>query len=720
MAWFRREAPSISTEKKKNTGETKWWKCDDCGEPMHQTQIEDALYVCPKCNFHDSISAEQYFNILCDNGKYMEFDKNMVSVDILEFKDIKTYKQRLAEARKKTGLYDACRNVTGTLDGIHVVISAMDFAFIGGSMGSVVGEKIARAIDRSAKTKYPLIIISKSGGARMMEAALSLMQMAKTSARLTKLSKAGVPYISVMTNPTTGGVTASFAMLGDFHIAEPKALIGFAGPRVIKETIRRDLPEGFQRAEFLKEHGFIDIIAHPNANAQDEKYGLQGAWIVTAFGIDWPQKTSNPDIQKKQLEKIFQDLHKKKFNAVFFQVRIRADLAYPSSIEPFHEYFTGTLGKAPVYDPVAYALTLARKYGIEFHAWFNTMILRGKHATKSSASIPTLWETHPEWIDKRALQNPNNPTAYLNPGLPEVRNYLVRLIAEFANSYNVDGIQLDDYLRYPTSDFPDENEFNKYNPLHLSLKNWRRENINTFVAELYDTLMTIKPYLRFGVTPVGVYKRQDKEPAMEAPTEVYQDSREWVKRGKCDYLAPQVYFYTGTTTPDDRLARKFNPDFEKLVIDWGKNKFKRHVFIGLGIYKPKIKAEWEKQVALSKEAHADGVIFYPYNETQSISTPFLHRKLVPPMVWKSTQKPSKLTHVSSELVNGGFRISWTKPKSDYRVNIYRKNISQINPFLQNIYESTVENLELQQNEVIELTTMDRYGNESDITEIIVK
>ncbi|NTV47188.1 MAG: acetyl-CoA carboxylase carboxyltransferase subunit beta [Chlorobiales bacterium] len=262
MSWFKRAKPSILTEKKRDVPEGLWWKCEECGATLHRKQVEDNLYTCPECDDHFRISPDKYFEIFFDNKKYEEFDTTMRSADPLEFTDTKRYVDRIEATIKKTGKMDACRNAVGYIGGHQTVISAMDFGFIGGSMGSVVGEKIARAIDKSLALKAPLIVISQSGGARMMEAALSLMQMAKTSAKLTRLHEAGVPYISFMTDPTTGGVTASFAMLGDFNISEPKALIGFAGPRVIKETIRKDLPEGFQRAEFLKEHGFIDFIIH--------------------------------------------------------------------------------------------------------------------------------------------------------------------------------------------------------------------------------------------------------------------------------------------------------------------------------------------------------------------------------------------------------------------------------------------------------------------------
>ncbi len=260
MAWFKREKPSIITDQKRDTPEGLWWKCDNCGATIHKKQLEDCLYTCPECNHHFRISPQKYFEILFDMEKFEELDANLRSADPLNFVDTKRYIDRIESTIRKTGMMDACRNAVGNIGSRQTVVSAMDFGFIGGSMGSVVGEKVARAIDKSLALHAPLIVISQSGGARMMEAALSLMQMAKTSAKLTRLHDKGIPYISLLTDPTTGGVTASFAMLGDFNLAEPNALIGFAGPRVIKETIRRELPDGFQRSEFLREHGFVDMI----------------------------------------------------------------------------------------------------------------------------------------------------------------------------------------------------------------------------------------------------------------------------------------------------------------------------------------------------------------------------------------------------------------------------------------------------------------------------
>lgn len=263
MAWFKRSKENIVTNgEKKDIPDGLWTKCNGCNEIIHKKHLEQNLYTCPKCNFHFRIGSNEYFEILLDKGTLKEFNKKMRSVDPLGFVDTKKYIDRTTSTIKKTGLYEAVRTCEGKMNKIPVVVACMDFAFIGGSMGSVVGEKVARAIDVARKKRKPLIIVSSTGGARMMEGALSLMQMAKTSARLTQLAEARIPYISVLTDPTTGGVTASYAMLGDVHIAEPSALIGFAGPRVIKQTIGKDLPNGFQKAEFLLDKGFIDIVVH--------------------------------------------------------------------------------------------------------------------------------------------------------------------------------------------------------------------------------------------------------------------------------------------------------------------------------------------------------------------------------------------------------------------------------------------------------------------------
>ena len=262
MSWFKRikEGITTSTKEKRETPEGLWYKCPSCKNIIPSQDHINNKYVCDKCGYHTRIGSEDYFEILFDNNVYTELDADLVSGDPLHFVDTKKYTDRLAETQRKSGLKDAIRSAHGTLDGEPLVIACMDFTFIGGSMGSVVGEKIARAIDFSIGHRMPFMIISKSGGARMMEAAFSLLQMAKTSAKLTQLADAQLPYISLLTDPTTGGVTASYAMLGDLNIAEPGALIGFAGPRVVKETIGKDLPKGFQTAEFVLEHGFLDFI----------------------------------------------------------------------------------------------------------------------------------------------------------------------------------------------------------------------------------------------------------------------------------------------------------------------------------------------------------------------------------------------------------------------------------------------------------------------------
>ena len=263
MAWFRRSKASIETSvQRKDAPDGMWTKCDGCGEIIHRKQLEQQMYTCVKCNYHFRIGSKEYIALLTDEGTFRELDRKMRSVDPLSFTDTKAYRDRVKDTIRKTGLNDAVRTGTGKINGIPSVVGVMDFGFIGGSMGSVVGEKVARAIGKAIKSKIPLIIVSSSGGARMMEGALSLMQLAKTSARIAQLSDAGIPYISVLTDPTTGGVTASYAMLGDIHIAEPGALIGFAGPRVIKQTIGKDLPPGFQRSEFQLEHGFVDLVVH--------------------------------------------------------------------------------------------------------------------------------------------------------------------------------------------------------------------------------------------------------------------------------------------------------------------------------------------------------------------------------------------------------------------------------------------------------------------------
>jgi len=262
MAWFRKSKgqDSPANEKKVKVPEGLWTKCSNCGEVIISKEIENNLNVCPKCSFHFRVSARKRLEILLDEGSFFEHDAGIVSVDFLEFKDSKSYQDRIDVTVAKGGSKDAVICGEGKIEGMPVDISVFDFSFMGGSMGSVVGEKITRSIERGINNHTPVIIVSASGGARMQESILSLMQMAKTSAALAKLKAKGLPFLSILTDPTTGGVTASFAMLGDVNIAEPRALIGFAGPRVIEQTIRQKLPEGFQRAEYLLDHGMVDII----------------------------------------------------------------------------------------------------------------------------------------------------------------------------------------------------------------------------------------------------------------------------------------------------------------------------------------------------------------------------------------------------------------------------------------------------------------------------
>ncbi len=264
MAWFTRKEKGIvtPTELKKEAPDGLWYQCPECKKVMQSREHAQNQYVCLECDHHSRIGSSEYFSILFDNNEFEELDGNLVSADPLQFVDSKPYPERIKTSQKKVGLNDAVRTGVGKVHGQDLVVSCMDFSFIGGSMGSVVGEKISRAVDYARKAKTPFLMISKSGGARMMEAGFSLMQMAKTSAKLALLAEEKIPYISLLTDPTTGGVTASYAMLGDFNISEPGALIGFAGPRVIRETIGKDLPEGFQSAEFVLDHGFLDFIVN--------------------------------------------------------------------------------------------------------------------------------------------------------------------------------------------------------------------------------------------------------------------------------------------------------------------------------------------------------------------------------------------------------------------------------------------------------------------------
>ena len=263
MAWFKKSKAPISAQaeaKKVQMPEGLWTKCKNCEEIIYSKEIERNLNVCPKCDYHFRISARDRISLVIDEGTFVETDPDMTSLDFLKFKDSKKYSDRIKAALKKSGGGDAVITGSGLMNGQEVVVAVFDFGFLGGSMGSVVGEKITRAIELGLERNAPVMVFSSSGGARMQESILSLMQMAKSSAALAKLKKAGIPFVSVLTDPTTGGVTASFAMLGDLNIAEPKALIGFAGPRVIEQTIRQKLPEGFQRSEYLLEHGMVDMI----------------------------------------------------------------------------------------------------------------------------------------------------------------------------------------------------------------------------------------------------------------------------------------------------------------------------------------------------------------------------------------------------------------------------------------------------------------------------
>jgi acetyl-CoA carboxylase carboxyl transferase subunit beta len=261
-SWFNRIKKCINTKtsEKKETPEGLWVKCPDCNFICTVNELRESLFVCPKCNFHHRIGSADYYDILFDEKEFSELFDNIRSKDLLGFTDLKPYHKRLDEIWSKTELKDSMRVATGKVGGHDIVIACMDFEFIGGSLGSVMGEKFSRAVDHCIQHKMPYLVISKSGGARMMESAFSLMQLAKTSGKLSQLSDAKLPYISLLTDPTFGGISASFGMLGDLNIAEPGALIGFAGPRVIKETIKKDLPEGFQRSEFIQEHGFLDFI----------------------------------------------------------------------------------------------------------------------------------------------------------------------------------------------------------------------------------------------------------------------------------------------------------------------------------------------------------------------------------------------------------------------------------------------------------------------------
>ncbi len=283
MAWFRKakKPKTANSSRTSPVPEGMWIKCKGCAEIIYRQEVVRRAWVCPKCGYHFTVTARQRLEGLFDDGQFEEFDSALASVDPLRFKDKKLYRDRLNQYQKKTGLGDAVLNASGSIAGVPMIACAMEYGFMGGSMGSVVGEKITRAAERSLEERVPLLIISTSGGARMQEGALSLMQMAKVSAALARLHEAGIPYISVLADPTTGGVTASYAMLGDVNIAEPGALIGFAGPRVIEQTIRQKLPEGFQRAEFLLEHGMVDMVVERRELRETLARLLRLLWSAT-------------------------------------------------------------------------------------------------------------------------------------------------------------------------------------------------------------------------------------------------------------------------------------------------------------------------------------------------------------------------------------------------------------------------------------------------------
>ena len=287
MAWFRKDKKPLKAEDRRDVPADVFEKCEGCGEILYRETLAQNLNVCPHCGFHFRITADRYRDLLLDEGSFVEIDAHLRSADPLEFVDLKAYPDRVRAAEEKVGRGDAVLTGTGRLHGIEVAVAIMDFRFIGGSMGSVVGERIARAGRVAEEQKWPFLIVSASGGARMMEGIYSLMQMAKTATVLARLHEAGIPYISILTDPTTGGVTASYAMLGDVHLAEPGALIGFAGPRVIEETIKQELPSGFQRAEFLKDHGMVDRIV--------DRRRLKGtvAHLLRHMRNDWPVESDD-------------------------------------------------------------------------------------------------------------------------------------------------------------------------------------------------------------------------------------------------------------------------------------------------------------------------------------------------------------------------------------------------------------------------------------------
>lgn len=297
MSWFDRMKKGFMVDKQRELPDSMWTKCEGCGDMLVTAKLSESLWVCPKCGYHFRISAKDYLGILFDENSFTEMNANLTSADPLKFRDSKRYTDRLKEARSKTKIQSAIITGTGKMENIRVAGGIMEFQFIAGTLGSVMGEKIARLIDTAIKEKLPLIIVSRSGGARMQESTLSLMQMAKTSAKIGQLHCTGLPYISILTHPTTGGTTASFAMLGDVHIAEPNALIGFAGPRVIEAAIQRPLPDGFQRSKFVLEHGFVDMIV-PRTEL---KHTIVRFLRIIGFDREYRENTKATDSKKEPL-----------------------------------------------------------------------------------------------------------------------------------------------------------------------------------------------------------------------------------------------------------------------------------------------------------------------------------------------------------------------------------------------------------------------------------
>jgi uncharacterized lipoprotein YddW (UPF0748 family) len=454
-------------------------------------------------------------------------------------------------------------------------------------------------------------------------------------------------------------------------------------------------------------------LAVADEPAVKKTYQLRAAWIVTAFGIDWP-KTLNPDSQKASLEAIFKNLKEKKYNAVFFQVRIRGDVMFKSQYEPYATVMTGTLGQSPDYDPLAFAIQLSRKYGLEFHAWFNTFIVSNRSKAKVSAGVPHIWQSHPDWVPKLS-GTPAEADEFIDPSNEAAKQHLRRVAMEVVRNYDIDGFQFDDYMRYPAKDYPDAKAYEQHNPQHLSLADWRRENINSFVRAFYDEATQLKPYLKVGVTPIGVYERLDDTPAMSSYTDVYQDSRAWLREKKCDYLAPQVYFHIGKTTPDEEKNRKFNPAFEKLVADWTANNFGRHIYIGIGAYKPTVKAELKDQIAVVAVCKAEGLSMYPYQSIKDDAV-FNDYALIPPMPWKSSKPPVPPTDVSlSPLTNGNVTLTWKTTAETRWVNVYR-NKSGVYHLAMQFVSSETTSISASAADRFAVTSIDKFGNESVLLE----